>query len=115
MSEYIDRPDLVQSKQAAASGVCDIIFNPDTKGRVQLIDRIVISSDSSSTPECFVYVGDVSDENLIDYTDSGKRDVSENTPAIKVAGSRAIVVRWTGCSASAKCTARIQRRIQVTK
>ena len=112
--QTVRRPPLIGSGIANASGVCEILFRPDSKNAARLLERINIASDSTLTPEVFVYVGsNTSDENFVDYTPAGKRDVSVNEPAIWVPGSTPILVRFTGCTVGARCTVHIQNQIEL--
>ena len=108
---FVRRPPRIGKAIAGANGVADILLPPDTRTQAQLLERINIASTSTTlTPEVFVYIGDAAvDQNCVDYTPAGKRDVSVNNPAIYVPGTSSLLVRFTGCDVGAECTVRIQR------
>lgn len=80
-------------------------------GQLLLVDRIVVQTNSINPTTCRFYVGDVADENLVEYTGSGDIDVADETQPIYVPGTTLLIAEWRGASAGAVGTVRYQYRL----
>lgn len=82
--------------------------DPVPRGYTMEIERIVISSTSSTATEARVFRDRVSDFNLESGTSQGEFDEGEFKPPILLAAGDRLVIRWTNASAGSQGRARIQ-------
>jgi hypothetical protein len=80
-------------------------------GVLLLIDRIVVQTDSSTPTTCRFYLGEVADENLVEWTGSGDIDIADETQPLYVPGTSLLIAVWSGASANAVGTVRYQYRV----
>lgn len=83
--------------------------DPVPRGYTLEIERIVISTNSSTNTEARVFRDRVSDFNLESGSTEGNFDEGEFRPPIRLAAGERLVIRWTNApSAGSQGRARIQ-------
>ncbi|HSX68134.1 hypothetical protein [Nocardioides sp.] len=94
--------------QPAAGGVCQLDFGQVPEGELWLVERVVVSCDSSTPTAAFLYDTSVDDSRVLDGTRVGNFDVADNNSPIQVASGTTLVVAWDGASNGAIGQARVQ-------
>lgn len=108
----IDRGDQARSSLPAdATGVMVVLFDAVTGDRTWYIDRISISTTSTTATQAFVYSGEPSPNRLLSNTAAGNLNYDDASSPYRIAGQQALTLVWTGASLGAIATARIQYRI----
>lgn len=97
------------SAVADAAGVATVIF-PASQDFDTFIDRISVRSNSALASVARAFVGSVSDSNQQDTTTLGNENIADESSAIWVPAGSDFIIRWTGATAGALCTAAIQGR-----
>lgn len=96
------------SAVADAAGVATVIFPAQQDD--SFIDRVFVSSTSALASTARVFVGSISDSNRQDTTTLGNENVADESSAIWVPAGSDLIIRWTGATVGALCTAAIQGR-----
>jgi hypothetical protein len=100
------------STPAGADGLCTVTFGPAPAGELWLADRYTVECTSSSSSDCFVYVGlDIRPANLRDATGSGNLDIADNNSPLLVPGTLSLFFQWRSASLGAIATASVQYRV----
>lgn len=99
----------------AVGGVATLISEPVEIGYYWRVERIVVSSDSTTTPQCGVYVASPtptpSPLALRDFTRYGTTQPAEYPLGLLVVPNTSLIIRWTGLSAGARGTASVQYQL----
>jgi hypothetical protein len=100
----------------AAAGRALVNFGTLDTGTQWLVDRAVIVCDSTTDTALRLYADEVSTRNLLSGSDRGNFDEAEYPSGLLIRGGSALLAVWTGCSAGAVATIRLQTRVmrQVT-
>jgi hypothetical protein len=91
----------------AAGGLAEVVFQVP-QDRVWQIERIVVSTTSAAVTSASVYVGTADPANLVDFTPAGNGDVADEVHPIVAPAGNALRIRWTGMTAGAVGTVRLQ-------
>ena len=95
----------------ATAGVAEVSLALPPQGKVYLVQRIAISTNSSAATTCSVYVGapgDLSAPNLIDYSYDGNTDIADENSPILIPSGQTLTLVWASMSAGAVASARVQ-------
>lgn len=99
----------VRSDPAAPGSAKAVVqFGPVPTNEVWRVERIAVSTTSTNATAAKVYAGSEDPANLVDQTQSGDGDISDQTNPIEIAGGSSLVVVWYGMSNGAQGTARFQ-------
>ncbi len=79
----------------ATDGVCVIAKGPTIPGENWLVQRITVSTNSSTETTARIYRNFVGDQQFIDGTYSGNQDVSDENDILLRTGE-SLVIQWTG-------------------
>jgi hypothetical protein len=108
----LDRGDqALASKPAGADGLMTVAFEAVSGDRTWYVDRIAVSTTSSTDTQAIVYSGEPSPNRLLGFTSAGNLDYDDANSPYRIAGQQALTIVWTGASLGAIATARIQYRI----
>jgi len=99
------------TKPAGANGLMSTIFDPVPPGCFWLVERITVSTTSSTTTRAMVYAGDPGAGNFVDGTEHGNLDTADESAPILLESSLSLNVLWTGASVGAQGTVRIQYQL----
>jgi hypothetical protein len=99
-----------QSNAADGTGIMDAVFPIVPADRVWLIERVNISSTSTTTTQATAYTGQPVAANQVDLSKQGEGDVADEINPILVGSTSAFRLRWTGASLGAVGTVTIQYR-----
>lgn len=77
-------------------------------GRIQVVERIVIGSDSTTRPEVRVHLGTPDPVDVVDGTDRGRFDVAEYPMGLVVPAALSLLLVWSGADAGSRVWARVQ-------
>ena len=91
-----------------AAGFAQLELNPPGSGQGYLVERIDVWSNSTSSSAVSAYVGQPDTHNEMDFTASGNHDISDERNPIYVPPGTPFVLLWSGLSAGAAVTARVQ-------
>ena len=105
------RTSSLRSGPAPASGIVTLTFPQVADGQLWLVERITVTSTSSTNTAAVVYAGDIDTVNVVDGTNSGNLDLADELSAILVDSTLALTIAWSGVSVGKICTARIQYQI----
>lgn len=92
---------------ASNTGIVQLASNPQP-GTGFLIERISVNSNSATPTTARVYVGSPEPQNEMDLTLAGNEDVADEASPIYVPAGATFTIVWTGGSAGANYTARVQ-------
>lgn len=95
----------------AAGGLCLAEFDQLEPEELWLIDHAVIHCTSSTASSLRLYEGDPAVARLLDGTDNGNFMVGDWPAGLLIEPSRRLVAQWSGASAGAVGTLRIQVRV----
>ncbi len=101
----------VTTEPAAAAGVCRCELPPVPQDELWLIDRMVVSTDSTTDTIAYVYLDAIDPVRAIDGTWWGNFDVADLASAIQLPGGTVVLCEWTGASLGAVGTLRAQWQI----
>lgn len=87
------------SPAAGSDGLLTCTFDGPEPARLWLIERITVTTNSTTATACAVYAGPVADQNLIDSTYLGNGDVADEAAPALVESAQPVTVQWTGASA----------------
>lgn len=107
--DYQDRSKTTPA--AAADGLCRVEFDQVPDNELWLIDRIVISNDSTFETVFSLYKQAVADGNRLDGTDIGNLNVADESAPIVVQPNTLLIALWTGASTGARGMISIQYTI----
>ena len=105
------RTSALRSQPAPASGVVTLTFAQVPDGQLWRVERITVTSTSSTNTTAVVYSGDLDTTNIVDGTASGNLDIADQLSPIVVDSTLSLTIAWSGVSVGALCTARIQYQI----
>lgn len=77
-------------------------------GRMRVVQRIFVSTDSGTDTELRVFVGSPETNNLVSGSSAGNLNEAEYPQGLIVPAGVPLTLEWTGASADARATARIQ-------
>jgi hypothetical protein len=86
-------------------------FDPVDSGSLWLVERITVLCDSSTDTQAVAYAGSPAARNFVDGTSRGNFDTADEASPILVDSNVVFTVQWTGASAGARGTARIQYQL----
>lgn len=103
----------ISTPAANGTGIADAKLGPAPGGQQWRVERVIVSSTSSSPTSAAVYADDADPASYLDPgTRTGNLDVAEYTwPPLLLPGEL-LVVRWTGMSLGAIGTAVIQYHVE---
>lgn len=107
----IDYRAISATSEPAAGGVCSLTFEQVPPSLFWLIDRTVVSCTSVAVTTARLYTGQITPDRLENATPAGNLDVDDSNAPLLVDSSSVLIVTWTGATAGAVGTARIQYRI----
>lgn len=90
------------------AGEATITLGAPPQGYAFEVEIIDIWSDSTQATTASVYLGSAAPQNEVDYSSNAGHDIAYETPAIYVPSGQQLLIVWSGLSAGANCTARIQ-------
>lgn len=96
---------------AGASGTIGVTFDPVPPGYFWLLQRFTVLCTSSTKTRAMVYAGDPAAQNLLDGTEVGNLDIADEQSPILLDSNTALTVQWTGASAGAVGTVRVQYQL----
>lgn len=99
------------SAPASAAGVATVTFDPVPDGCLWLVERITVVCSSSAATKCMVYAGDPALSTFVDGTASGNFDTADEASPVLVDSNVSLTVQWTGATAGAVGTVRIQYQL----
>lgn len=105
------RVSALTSRPVDATGIVTLTFPQVVDGQLWRVERITVTSTSLVPTSAVVYAGDVTTGNVVDGTDSGNLDISDELSPILVDSTLALTIQWSGVSLGKVCTARIQYQI----
>jgi hypothetical protein len=107
----IDVTDYATSQQSEISvgGSAELEWTPP-QGSFWLVDRAAIRA-TGATGTLRIYVGNATDENLVDGSDSGNFDIADNGAPWYVPSGVTLRFVWSGLAAGSVCSARIQYQV----
>jgi len=95
----------------ASLGVMTATFDPVPPGFLWLIARATVSTTSTAPTRTMLYAGAPSPMNFVDGTNSGNLDIADENAAILLDSNISLTAIWTGASAGAVGTVRIQYQL----
>lgn len=96
---------------AGADGSILVEFDPVDSGCLWLVERITVLCDSSTPTQAAAYAGSPAARNFVDGTAHGNFDTADEASPILVDSNVVFTLQWTGASAGARGTARIQYQL----
>lgn len=99
------------SKPATAAGLCRVELPTVPQDEVWLIDRMVVSTDSTTDTVAFFYLDAVDPTRGIDGTWWGNFDVADYASPIQLPGGVTLLCEWTGASVGTVGTLRVQYQL----
>lgn len=95
------------SSDAESSGSATVRFGPVPAGYMWAIERVVVHTTSTGTPEVRLHRNQISNLQLVDGTDA-IFNVADNHQPIRLNQNESLVIEWTSLSTGAICTATLQ-------
>ena len=105
------RREAKRTTPADGTGVMLVTFDPVPAGLLWLVQRVTVTTTSTTQTQAGVYAGDPTPANLVDGTNSGNLDVADQASPILVDSSVSLNVQWTGASAGAVGTVTVQYQL----
>lgn len=106
------RQETLSSPQATASGQqLYVTLGPVPQDELWLINRLVVSCDSSLDTTAGVYLDVIDPARAIDGTDTGNFDVADYASPLQLPGATAMVCAWEGAAAGAQGILRAQYQV----
>lgn len=96
---------------AGPDGIMLATFDPVPPGNFWLLERITVSTTSTTGTRALVYAGAPSAGNFVDGTERGDLDTADEASPILIESSLSLLVIWTGASPGAVGTVRIQYQL----
>jgi hypothetical protein len=96
---------------AGADGVILVEFPPVDAGTLWLVERITVMCDSSTPTQAVAYAGSPAARNFVDGTSRGNFDTADQASPILIDSNVVLTLQWTGASAGARGTARVQYQL----
>lgn len=90
------------------TGQATIALAAPAQGYAFMVEIIDIWSDSTQATTASVYLSSPAPQNEVDYSSNAGHDIAYENPAIYVPSGQELLIVWSGLSAKANCTARIQ-------
>lgn len=105
--------DHVLLTAVSKGGAAEVAVPASREGLLIVVDRIFVRTNSSTATDMTAYLGDAKDENEVEFTASGNRDVADENQPILVPAGTPFTLRWTGCTPAndTVCIARVQYRL----
>jgi hypothetical protein len=79
-----------------ANGIARITLLPKRAREAWKVWRYSVTTTSTATTNCFVYVGSEQSGTHIDFSATGNNDISENVHGTEVDFGRSLVFVWNG-------------------
>lgn len=95
---------LASSRVSDAAGVASVPFGQPPIGFYWRVERISVKGAGSAA----VYVGQIADDNVMDFTTSATQDIADESSPIFVPSGQDFTVRFTGAGVGTLCTAAVQ-------
>lgn len=90
------------------AGFAQLEINPPGSGQGYLVERIDLWSNSTGTPAASIYVGQPDTHNEMDFSTNAAHDIADERNPIYVPPGTPLVILFSGLSADAAVTARVQ-------
>jgi hypothetical protein len=101
-----------RSEPAGVDGITAVVFDQVPSDQFWLVDRVVVTSDSTSDTLCALYEDVPTDPSkILDVTSAGNLDVADNSSPVTVPGSTSLYVQWIDCTPGSRATCRIAYRV----
>lgn len=113
----VDRRTLVATTgpAAGADATIFVVMDPVGADDLWLIDRFSVTCTSTTPTTAAHYAGaslsDATPQNLLEGTSNGNLDFADESSGVQLEGSRSLLTVWTGASAGAIGTVRVQYRL----
>jgi hypothetical protein len=107
--DWLDRA--YPSDPADANGNATVQLSPLADNERWQLSHAVIRCTSTTVTQLRLYLDSISDNGLRDGSDKGNFDVADWAMGLWVPPGRALLARWTGCSAGAVATITLQATI----
>jgi hypothetical protein len=91
---------------ASAAGVATLDFGEPPTGYYWMVERLVVKGAGIAT----VYIGNISDLTMSDFTPTAAQDVADESSPIYIENGANLLVQFTGAGAGTICTATVQIR-----
>lgn len=105
----------VSPPAAAGSGTMTATFEVVGEGRLWLVDRVVVTSTSTTTTAAYLFTDQATAAQYLDGSNSGNFDVADNSSPLHIDQTRTLIVVWTGASDGAVGTCRVQGRVELVR
>lgn len=109
--QLVDFQQRALVSEPAAAGVCRVQHGPVPQDELWLVDRMVVSTDSTTATTASLYVDAIDPARMIDGSQSGNFDVADLAAAIQLAGGTILLCEWTRATAGARGTLRLQYQL----
>lgn len=110
--QVLDYKDLwIPSDAPAAGGLVQATYPAVDPTQMWLVDRMVVYTNSAATTTAFVYIGQVSAQNVRAGTEAGNLDFAHDPTGMLVPGSLPLIVVWEGAADGALAGVAIQYRV----
>jgi hypothetical protein len=86
-----------------ASGAATVTLGPRRSRQTWYVTNAAVSSTSSASTKCRLYLGSASPSNLLGGTYSGNQD-STDLPRVRVGRGQVLTAVWSGGTTGAKAT-----------
>lgn len=83
------------SAVATATGILEAYLGPPNAGDFWYVQRYSVGSDSGNAPVCTVYMSSVDNYSIVDFTNSGKKDIGDQLQEIELSYSDRLIFQWT--------------------
>lgn len=91
-----------------SDGQAVVVLAPPQQSFAYQVELIDIWSDSTQASTAGVYLDQALPQNEVDYSANAGHDIAPEEPPIYVPSGSELLIVWSGLSAGANCTARIQ-------